>query len=128
MQAILQLPAYLDSIQSARRDLPMVVLPLLNDLRAARGEKLLTENAVFAPNLDSAGAEPRRQRDDTAALDQLAKSLRHRYQVGLLGYLRERNPKVSLGQMLEVLDRLDEAAGDDQAGTVWSVAVGVVLL
>ena len=40
MQAILQLPLYLDRIQTARRDLPMVVLPLLNDLRAARGEKL----------------------------------------------------------------------------------------
>src|SRR5690606_26149945 len=51
MQAMLQLPAYLDSIQSARRDLPMVVLPLLNDLRAARGEKLLSETSLFAPDL-----------------------------------------------------------------------------
>lgn len=49
MQAILQLPAYLDRIQSARRDLPMVVLPLLNDLRAARGENLLSETSLFSP-------------------------------------------------------------------------------
>ena len=53
MQSILQLPAYLDRIQSARRDLPMVVLPLLNDLRAARGEKLLSETSLFAPDLSS---------------------------------------------------------------------------
>ena len=51
MQAILQLPAYLDRIQSARRDLPMVVLPLLNDLRAARGENLLSETSLFSPDL-----------------------------------------------------------------------------
>ena len=51
MQAILQLPVYLDRIQTARRDLPMVVLPLLNDLRAARGEKLLSETSLFAPDM-----------------------------------------------------------------------------
>ncbi len=51
MQAILQLPTYLERIQGARRDLPMVVLPLLNDLRAARGEKLLSETSLFAPDL-----------------------------------------------------------------------------
>ena len=51
MQAILQLPVYLDRIQTARRDLPMVVLPLLNDLRAARGEKLLSETSLFSPDM-----------------------------------------------------------------------------
>ncbi len=56
MQAILQLPLYLDRIQSARRDLPMVVLPLLNDLRAARGEKLLSETSLFTPTLPAANA------------------------------------------------------------------------
>ena len=37
-QALGQLPLYLDRVHSARRDLPLVVLPLLNDLRSARGE------------------------------------------------------------------------------------------
>ncbi len=36
IQAMSQLPIYLDRIHSARRDLPLVVLPLLNDLRSAR--------------------------------------------------------------------------------------------
>ena len=49
MQAILQLPVYLDRIQSARRDLPMVVLPLLNDLRAARGESCSRKPAFSRP-------------------------------------------------------------------------------
>lgn len=55
MQAILQLPVYLDRIQTARRDLPMVVLPLLNDLRSARGEKLLSKPAC-SPRHDRAPA------------------------------------------------------------------------
>lgn len=36
IQAMSQLPLYLERIHSARRDLPLVVLPLLNDLRSAR--------------------------------------------------------------------------------------------
>ena len=53
MQAILQMPAYLDRVQTGRRDLPMVLLPLLNDMRTARGDKLLSENALFSPELEN---------------------------------------------------------------------------
>ena len=51
MQALGQLPIYLDRIQGARRDLPLVVLPLINDLRSARGENLLSETSLFSPQL-----------------------------------------------------------------------------
>ena len=50
-QALGQLPLYLDRVHSARRDLPLVVLPLLNDLRSARGESLLSETSLFSPQL-----------------------------------------------------------------------------
>ena len=56
MRAILQLPVYLDGIKTARRDMPVVVLPLLNDLRAARGESLLSETALFKPDLAAGSA------------------------------------------------------------------------
>ncbi|MEB3734157.1 Hpt domain-containing protein [Halopseudomonas pachastrellae] len=56
MQAILQMPAYLDRVQTGRRDLPMVLLPLLNDMRTARGDKLLSENALFSPELENTDA------------------------------------------------------------------------
>jgi chemosensory pili system protein ChpA (sensor histidine kinase/response regulator) len=50
-QAMTQLPVYLERVHSARRDLPLVVLPLLNDLRSARGESLLSETSLFSPQL-----------------------------------------------------------------------------
>ena len=56
MRAILQVPVYLERVQEARRDLPMVVLPLLNDLRSARGESLLSESSLFSPDLSSRSA------------------------------------------------------------------------
>lgn len=54
MRAILQFPLYLDKVQSTRRDHPVMVLPLLNDLRTVRGESLLTETKLFTPNLAAA--------------------------------------------------------------------------
>ncbi len=51
LQALGQLPIYLDRVQGARRDLPLVVLPLINDLRSARGESLLSETSLFSPQL-----------------------------------------------------------------------------
>lgn len=91
MQAILQLPVYLDRIQTARRDLPMVVLPLLNDLRAARGEKLLSETSLFAPDLSQ--RQPQLDGEAIAQLrtDELGgllRKLRQTQQMALVGLLR----------------------------------------
>ena len=43
LQAIAQLPHYLDRMQLARRQVPGAVLPLINQLRGCRGEPPLTE-------------------------------------------------------------------------------------
>ena len=54
MRSILQLPDYLEKILTGYKDDPLLVMPLLNDLRASRGEPLLSENALFTPDLTSA--------------------------------------------------------------------------
>ncbi len=51
MRGIVQLPDYLERLQSGFRDIPLVLLPLLNDLRGARGEKGVSEAMLFSPNL-----------------------------------------------------------------------------
>ena len=51
MRGMVQLPDYLERLQSGHRDIPIVLLPLLNDLRACRGEKLLSETSLFSPDL-----------------------------------------------------------------------------
>jgi len=58
MRAILQLPPYLDRVKQSRRDLPVVLLPLMNDMRATRGESLLSETALFTPDLDAGERAP----------------------------------------------------------------------
>ncbi|HSM10230.1 MAG TPA: Hpt domain-containing protein, partial [Lysobacter sp.] len=52
MRGVVQLPDYLERLQGGHRDISIVLLPLLNELRAARGVAGLSESVLFAPNLD----------------------------------------------------------------------------
>ncbi|WP_394004033.1 response regulator [Luteimonas sp. WGS1318] len=51
LRGMLLLPDYLERLQGGHRDIPIVLLPLLNELRAARGESGLSESILFAPDL-----------------------------------------------------------------------------
>ena len=46
MRGVVQLPDYLERLQGGHRDIPIVLLPLLNELRAARGESALSQDAL----------------------------------------------------------------------------------
>ncbi|MGH8035995.1 MAG: hypothetical protein ACREO9_12265, partial [Lysobacterales bacterium] len=50
--AIIVLPSYLDRLQAGHDDLPILLLPTLNELRATYDEALLSEGTLFAPQLD----------------------------------------------------------------------------
>ena len=61
MRAMVQLPSYLERVLAGGRDLALVLLPLLNDLRAVRGSALLSEGTLLLLNLQvrQAGAAGR---------------------------------------------------------------------
>ncbi|OEC36762.1 chemosensory pili system protein ChpA (sensor histidine kinase/response regulator) [Pseudomonas cuatrocienegasensis] len=129
MQAILQLPVYLDRIQTARRDLPMVVLPLLNDLRAARGEKLLSETSLFAPDMSARPAQLSAEslsQLGTAELPALLRKLRQMLQVALVGVVRGQDLPVNLGYMARVFARLENLCKDAPLGPLWQITSGLV--
>ena len=129
MQAILQMPVYLDRIQSARRDLPMVVLPLLNDLRAARGEKLLSETSLFSPDMSARAPALSREflaQRQTNDLPGLLRKLRQMLQVALVGVIRNQDLPTNLGYMARVFARLEMLCKDAPLGALWQIASGVV--
>ena len=129
MQAILQLPVYLDRIQTARRDLPAVVLPLLNDLRSARGEKLLSETSLFAPDLSTL-AQPLSEQAlaaiDAGEFTQLLRKLRQMLQLALVGVFRDQDMPTNLGYMARVFARLEVLCKDSPLGDLWPIASAVV--
>ncbi len=129
MRGIVQLPDYLERLQGGHKDIPIVLLPLLNDLRACRGEKLLSESVLFSPDLGA--ALPRSANGPDRAMPDLelkaqAGRLRSGYQTGLLHWFRNINPDQALGGMQTTLDRLRGVTDQDEARRLWWIAGGVV--
>ncbi len=128
MRAMLQVPAYLDRIKSSGRDMPMVLMDLLNDLRRARNEPLLTETALFKPDLASARRDlPAHTgvRPDLGQQVQLRR-LRHAYQMALLDTLRRAPGDRHLQSMLKVFDHLGRLSARSGADELWEVAGALV--
>ncbi|MDB6047944.1 MAG: cheA 1 [Pseudomonas sp.] len=128
LQAMTQLPLYLDRTHAARRDLPLLVLPLLNDLRSARGESLLSETSLFTPQLL---AVPELDSQALAALDHpdlmpLLRKLRQMLQTALVGLLREQEVQTNLGYMAKVFTRLEALCKDAPLGPLWQIASALV--
>ncbi|MFC6337028.1 response regulator [Pseudomonas sp. CCM 7891] len=127
-QALGQLPLYLDRVHSARRDLPLVVLPLLNDLRSARGESLLSETSLFSPQLLVVPALPddilaQRTPDD---FPELLRQWRHMLQQALAGLLREEHGPSNLDDMARLFAQLEALCQGAPLLALWQVTSALV--
>lgn len=106
--ALYMLRRYLESVDVHHQNLPEILLPAINELRQAASLASLPESQFFSVCLDvaspacsSAAAEgPRVQADEVARL-------RHMYQIGLLGFIREHSLSASLGLMARAMSRLE---------------------
>ena len=127
-QALGQLPAYLERVHGARRDLPLVVLPLINDLRSARGEGLLSETRLFSPELpDIAPLDADAlKRLEPADLPNTLRKLRQSLQVALAGLLREQDDATHLGYLAKVFHRLEALCAGAPLNALWQVASALV--
>nr|WP_180202309.1 Hpt domain-containing protein [Pseudomonas sp. SbOxS1]NYU01705.1 response regulator [Pseudomonas sp. SbOxS1] len=128
LQALGQLPIYLDRVQGARRDLPLVVLPLINDLRSARGESLLSETSLFSPQLP--GLAPLDEASlvllEPAELPNVLRKLRQMLQMALVGLLRELDDDTHLEYLAKVFTRLEGLSGTAPLSPLWQVASALV--
>lgn len=124
---ICQLPGYLDSLYYGHPDLPLVLLPMLNDFRASQDCELFTEGDFFSPNLSvKVPVQPVRTSTVSGDISTVAKKLRPGYLSGLLGVIKEDNVAISLERLSLVLDNLLIASKTDRAEQLWWVALGVV--
>lgn len=128
-RAIVQLPAYIETLMAGGSDIALVLLPLLNDLRAARGRPLLSESTLLL--LDTGVT-----REEVATLivpapngeniTALAKSLRSRFQLGLLGWIKGGSGGGELSNMQQVATALEQAASQSDVHQLWWVVGGVI--
>src|SRR6202163_2811781 len=128
MRAMVQLPTYLERVLSGGRDLALVLLPLLNDLRSVRGSPLLSEGTLLLLNLKSdQPAQPQPQPGEpTVTVVQWARRLRPRFQVGLLGYIRGERTVQNLELLAKVAEKLEQVATTQPVFQLWWVT-GAIL-
>jgi hypothetical protein len=121
--ALYVLRRYLENVDASRQEMPELLLPAINDLRQAGAQPPLPESFFFSVRLDQARPVGVPQATANAAD---ARRLRHMFQVGLLGFIREDNPQAGLKLMLRALGRLDSLFVDKPAGRLyWAGAAAV---
>ena len=122
LRAVLQLPDYLEHIQSGHRDIPIAILPLLNDIRSVRNQDLFSEKLLFLPDLSvhQEGAEIEAiDNDKNQASKLLVKKLRPIYQLALLNVIREKSVEESLKRLEKVCETLEERSFSEQVARIW---------
>lgn len=127
MQGTLHLPHYLERVQTSGRDIPVLMMPLLNDMRALLGRQLLSATSLFSPDLEcpipdlppslvATGAV----RPEAVTL--YARKLRLYFQRALVSWYRGRDEAAALKTLASVLTHLERLAG---GSALWWIAGGL---
>src|SRR5579863_4911334 len=129
MRSMVQLPSYLERVLAGGRDLALVLLPLLNDLRAVRGSALLSEGTLLLLNLKSdKQAQPiaAAPGEPPLTVEQWARRLRARFQVGLIGWIRGERTEQNLDILAAVAQKIEQIATRQPVFQLWWV-IGAVI-
>ncbi len=129
MRAMVQLPSYVERVLAGGRDLALVLLPLLNDLRAVRGSPLLSEGTLLLLNLKSdqqAAPVSAPAGEQELSVQQWARRLRTRFQLGLVGWIRGERPEQNLEILETVAHQLEQVATKQAVFQLWWV-VGAII-
>jgi len=129
MRGLMQLPDYLERLSSGHRDVPVVLLPLLNDLRASREQPPLTDSAMFHPNLDAFLPEQAPAAMSESYADahrgELV-DLRLRFQQQLLSWFRGQDADQQLIGMRNTLLSIASRCYHVHGRRLWWISAGVL--
>ena len=129
MRSLLQLPIYLDHVKRIQDDHPGVVLPLLNDLRAARKEPYLSETNLFTPELaalEKVTGTRHPLLKSEQKLKEVLKKLFEMYQYAAASVLRGIKIDENLVYVSKVFTRLENTSGGTVQGNLWLIAGALV--
>ncbi|GAA6166931.1 hybrid sensor histidine kinase/response regulator [Sessilibacter corallicola] len=129
MRGILQLPLYLDFIKTHRQDQPAMILPLLNDLRAVRGENLLSESRLFNPDLRPAtqlSAKRLPASIDASQFLSVLKKLQQMYQIAAASIIRGIKVKENIEYLNKVLARQYKLTSGTLNQPLWEISLALV--
>jgi chemosensory pili system protein ChpA (sensor histidine kinase/response regulator) len=127
-RSMVQLPIYIERLLGGGRDIALVLLPLLNDLRAARGEPLLSEGTLLLLNLSPSQAKKKAEKREGTGEDPVAVAtrLRPKFQLALLGWIKGGATERHLDTLRSVTASLEQSATRDDMYQLWWVVSGVL--
>ena len=130
-RAMIQLPAYLERLMRGGSDVALVLLPLLNDLRAARNQAMLSEGTLLLLNTGPferlrAGQALEEGANYSTEVPVLAQKLRPKFQAALLGWIRGERGEACLAELIEVCDAIEATAETEPVRQLWAVTAGVL--
>ena len=128
IRAILLLPDYLERVQLGYKDIPMVLLPLVNDLRTVKGDSLLSESALFTPDLSLGVPESKQNTSFSLSENQLAQvvgKIRSAYQICLLNWLKGNDEIDNLKKIQVIFDKLKTVISNVEEKQLFWVAGGL---
>lgn len=129
LRAMAQLPTYFERVISGGQDMALILLPLLNDLRAVRGQSLLSEGTLLLLNLNSdrqANPVVSNGADSEMSVQDVARKMRIRFQLGLLGLIKSERIEQNLEIMADAAATLEQVATSQPVFQLWWV-VGAII-
>jgi len=130
-RAMVQLPAYIDRLLGGGRDIALVLLPLINDLRELTERPILSEGTLV---LLSSGPQGRLVPKSAGAVARTPSTvdrqglaaLRPIFQAALLGWIRNDPPHHQLEQLVRTSRKLEAAVTTEPARQIWYVLTAVL--
>lgn len=107
LSAILRFRSYLSRYAEGKSDLPVILLPAINDMRACRNvDSLGAGNLISIPTEGIEAPAPKQKVDLKGDILAEVKSLRSKFQQGLLGVIRDVDTQNNLERMQQVTQTL----------------------
>jgi len=118
---------YLDELMAGAPDVPLALFPMYKKFLEARQVERISESDLFFPDLSvrapkSEAAIPVAE----AEVPRYVRSLRTKYQKGLLGFLKNPTDHAGLSAMREALAQIEATQGQPASRTFWWSTVAFV--
>lgn len=123
LQACSQISDYIEHLEEGYADLPIVILPILNELRATYGNDLLSEELVFLPQDEHIGNAEIGTDEfidlPEAKRAQVYKHLRMHFQTALLNSYQGKNVRAALKKMQVLSNDLIKVNNAEDVRVLW---------
>jgi len=125
------LPSYLDRLQAGHHDLPILLLPIINELRTAYNANIVSEATLFAPSLDVPLPELEQETSDSQpvtdeSFQTFVQRMRRQWEIALLRWLQNQDKTEFLAPLHSVCETLQRRLKRTDLRRLWWIASEVI--